>query len=309
MPTYLKIKCECNFKYLLKILFFALTASSSLNIFAQNQPSPSAFDLYKEALNATFTPLFDKSLIFGRNDYCSLLFHVNEDGVISQVQVKDCDVTGAWQQSIISAATRLKSSGYLPPPNRWEKFGVQEVIFFRSPNNGTTANPPIDKPVTSIVPVDLPRATTSVEDNLNNNNLRNQIKSDLLKDETFQGDPVLKERLLAEAKKSGGTAQDCPAGAPRLNIDSVVTYLTRSEKISREIASGIEDFTNKKSLKSEAIDLFNRSIKASNELKFWGDSNQVLGACGRKSIVSQISATNAAKNKLLDQFRSLLTQN
>jgi hypothetical protein len=308
MPTYLKIKSERNFKYLLKIFFFAMTASSSVSIFAQNQPPPSASDLYREALNATFKPLFDKSLIFGRDDNCSLLFHVNEDGVISQVQVKDCDVTGAWQQSIISAATRLKSSGYLPPPNRWEKFGVQEVIFFRSPNNGTTANPPIGKLVTSIVPVDLPRATTSVEDNLNNN-LRNQIKRDLLKDETFQGDPVLKERLLAEAKKSGGTAKDCPAGAPRLNIDSVVTYLTRSEKISREIAGSIEDFTNKKSLKSEAIDLFNRSIKASNELKFWGDSNQVLGACGSKSIVSQISSTNAAKNKLLDQFRALLSQN
>jgi hypothetical protein len=294
-----------------------------VNASAQDHPKQTKFEQYKTALEEAFNPLFDKSQLSGGDAYCSLLFHVNEDGGIKQVQAKECDLTGAWQQSIINAAAKLKISGKLPPPDTWEKFGIQEVIFFRSNERGTTVNPPIGKPIQSIVPTILPpKATTSWSDSTESNekskisppekkipNNGDQIKRELRESETYQGTPTLKEKLLAEAKKAGGASQNCPTGAPRLDIDATASYLARSDNISFEIAREIESFTTKKSLKSEAVEAFNYLVGISNDLKKWGDSNRVLGACGTKSIIERISKENAARNELFKQFRTLLSPN
>ena len=123
--------------------------------YGQTVSLTSTSEQYRKSLQETFAPYFDKSISNGVDGYCSLNFHVNEDGAIKDIKVKECNIAGLWEQSLLKSAGLVKERHTLPKPDYLTNPGIQEVIFFRSQNKGTTANPPISAAVPSVVPANM----------------------------------------------------------------------------------------------------------------------------------------------------------
>ena len=87
---------------------------------------------YRKSLQNTFSPYLDKSISNGMDSYCSMNFHVDEDGAINDIKVKECNLTGPWEQSLFKAAGLVKERHRLPKPEYWANPGIQEVIFLEA---------------------------------------------------------------------------------------------------------------------------------------------------------------------------------
>ena len=124
--------------------------------YGQTVSLTSSSEQYRKSLQNTFSPYLDKSISNGMDSYCSMNFHVDEDGAINDIKVKECNLTGPWEQSLFKAAGLVKERHRLPKPEYWANPGIQEVIFFKSQDKGTTANPPISPIVPSVVPSNIP---------------------------------------------------------------------------------------------------------------------------------------------------------
>lgn len=135
-----------------------------------------------------------------------------------------------------------------------------------------------------------------------------EILKELNASNKYDGDALSQDQLLKTAKSKISKSDPCAGAKIRLNASNAAIYIAEADNISKSTAVAIEAYTNKKIEKDEAIKIFNSLVSSANNLKHWGDANEVLGACGPKTIVDRIAKSNSSKNYLFDQFRILLTQ-
>lgn len=281
---------------------------------AQAEEISTLHEKYRAQLQQIFEPYFDKNFNSGSTAYCSLNFIVNEDGAIKSVSANDCNLTGQWEQSILASASKVKEKENLPPPHKWNKFGVQEILFIRTNNKGTTANPPLTKLLPPPTPPSLAFSQHQNSPNAAENKAMssisqqrvNEIAAELKDSDNFKGESASSDQLIAEAKKYAGKVDSCPSGSRKLNVDAVPEYLAKSELINNQVAKSIETYTTKKITRSEAIDLHNTLVGKSNDLKFWADSNQVTNACGYRKLIEKISISHGSRSKLFQKFKELI---
>lgn len=289
-------------------------------VHAQGYKTTPSFELYGESLQATFAPYFDQTQARGPDAGCALNFRVNEDGSIKSIEVEKCDLSGKWEQSILKAAEQIKEKQKMPPPYEWEKIGVQQVLFFRNKNNGTTANPPLLKLVESVVPLKIPSLKPSasffagpVEQKLvgqynpvnGKHGLRSRADNEL---EKYIGAPLQASTILLAADESIEELPNCAPINHRANLENYNTFIKRSSRINYEIVSSMEIYTSGKISHVEAIDFYNFVAIKSNRLKQWGERNKVLGVCARRSQLEKINKIIKIKEKLISLYGEVISQ-
>lgn len=304
---------------ILKICFQFLMCMATL-VHAQGYKTTPSFELYGESLHATFTPYFDRTQVRGPNAYCSLNFHVNEDGGIKSIEAEQCDLSGKWEQSILKTALQIKEKQKLPPPYEWEKIGVQQVLFFRDENRGTTAKPPLLKIVKSVVPLNIQPIKPSasffagpVEQKLvsqynpvdGKHGSRSQEDTEV---EKYIAASLQASTILLAADENIEELPNCSPINHLVKLENYNTFIERSNRINYEIASSVEIYTSGKISHTEAVDFYNFAAKKSNELKQWGETNKVLGICAQRGQLEKINKIIKIKEKLISLYGNILSQ-